>query len=300
MNTVTAVDDPLAGAMARCRYGEISVGFVYVDVEMAAHWLTLNVRNRNLRPRLVHQYGRDMTEGRWHFDGAPVRFDSNGSLIDGQHRLSAILRSGEGQLLIVITGLPTEAQVVTDTGGKRGASDMHKLDGREHGSTLAAVTRIAVAWNRGLITTSGSDPGETVSNIHQREVVAADPNLTWAVEMAVKYRRAKFMTPATLGLFFWLLADIDREGAVEYIDAIANYATAGEGDPRLAVLRRLSTARVDDDVQARSKKLGAVAATFVLVRGWNAWVAGNQLAFIRISANGKPLAFPRIERRPAI
>lgn len=69
------------------------LSFMQVTPEIAKRWLTRNPRNRVARPATVARYARDMAAGKWHLDGSPIRFDATGTLLDGQHRLAAIIES---------------------------------------------------------------------------------------------------------------------------------------------------------------------------------------------------------------
>ena len=76
-----------------------------VTPDTAQMWLTKMPKNRNIRPGDVARYARDMSSGKWGLAGDPVRFDKDGNLIDGQHRLQAIIRSDTTQEMVVIRGL---------------------------------------------------------------------------------------------------------------------------------------------------------------------------------------------------
>ena len=81
-----------------------------VEPEQAQKWLERNIANRTLRPSRVQEYATAMTEGRWRYTADPIRFDSDGKLIDGQHRLMAVVRSGCTVEMHVVRGLSPEAQ----------------------------------------------------------------------------------------------------------------------------------------------------------------------------------------------
>jgi hypothetical protein len=40
-----------------------------------------------------------MTNGEWVFDGTPISFDKYGNLLNGQHRLSSVIKSGKSNIL---------------------------------------------------------------------------------------------------------------------------------------------------------------------------------------------------------
>ena len=300
--------DPLATAFARCEYAELSMGFVMVTPEMAESWLERNVHNRKLSPNLVKLFTGDMAEDRWRFEGEPVRFDVHLHLIDGQHRLEAIVRSGKGQLMLVLVGLPSESQMVTDAGRKRSAADIFALLGKEHSTQIAAVTRLVIQWKEGQIRTAGSHAADATSTVHQVEVEESDPYIAWAVASASRFTGARHLMPAAVGFFLWLLAETDPMGAIEYIESLANYATSGADDPRLTVIKKLTQRLTYESDEANPIELtgkgrpGRIATIFILIRGWNAWVNGERLRLIKLQVNGKPSPMPQIEprRKPSV
>jgi hypothetical protein len=68
-----------------------TVQIIDVDPATAESWLAKNPNNRNLRVPVVQSYARDMVSGNWMLNGETIKFDQSGKLIDGQHRLSAVV-----------------------------------------------------------------------------------------------------------------------------------------------------------------------------------------------------------------
>lgn len=56
--------------------------------------LSKNGGNRAVRPSVVKLYAQQMREGQWRETHQAIAVDANGNLIDGQHRLAAIVESG--------------------------------------------------------------------------------------------------------------------------------------------------------------------------------------------------------------
>jgi hypothetical protein len=63
-----------------------------VTPEMASDWLSTRhwQHQRNLSTAIVAKYIRDMSEGRWKVTRQGLAFDTEGHMIDGQHRLRAV------------------------------------------------------------------------------------------------------------------------------------------------------------------------------------------------------------------
>ena len=86
-----------------------------VTPELAAVYLEKNVSNRKLSRGQVLLISKQMQEGKWKKTGDTIKFSVTGRLLDGQHRLSAIVDSGVSQFLMVARGLDSNAFDVLDT-----------------------------------------------------------------------------------------------------------------------------------------------------------------------------------------
>lgn len=67
---------------------------VNITPDMAKEWLEKNMaHNRPVLASTVHAYARQMRAGKWNLTHQGIAFDENGELIDGQHRLRAIIEA---------------------------------------------------------------------------------------------------------------------------------------------------------------------------------------------------------------
>ena len=71
--------------------------FVLVTPAMAAEWLKKNTdENRAVRPRVQEKYTAAMRRHQWQeCNGETIKFDRDGTMIDGQHRLRALMEAGQ-------------------------------------------------------------------------------------------------------------------------------------------------------------------------------------------------------------
>lgn len=155
-------------ALAHDALPEVRIYLTYVSPELAGMWLDRNFQGqRNLSPRTSNKYGAEMLGRQWLFTGDPIRFNREGKLIDGQHRLTAIVDSGETQLLLIIEGLDHDTMAAIDSGRRRSYPDFLRMQGVtnyisvaalvlrmwhwEHGNYLPRVTRIVDApWAQAI------------------------------------------------------------------------------------------------------------------------------------------------------
>ena len=102
----------------------------------------------------VDQLARDMRAGNWKNAGGSITFDWNGVLIDGHHRLSAIIKSGKTFPTVVVRGADPSSVSVIDTVVRRPISQRMAAS-REVGTDLAntrviAAERIYLAFRKGI------------------------------------------------------------------------------------------------------------------------------------------------------
>lgn len=76
-----------------------------VTPSIAEEYLKTMVRNRSCNPRTVSAYAQDMRNGNWFLTHQGIAFNSSGRLVDGQHRLRAVIESGADVEMMVTTGL---------------------------------------------------------------------------------------------------------------------------------------------------------------------------------------------------
>ena len=100
-----------------------------ITPEIAQEYLKHNTENyRGLHRDRIIGYAADMMNGKWQFNGEAIKFDVNGKLIDGQHRLHAIVRANVPVEMLVIRGIE-EGVNLYDIGSLRSLGQIAKARG---------------------------------------------------------------------------------------------------------------------------------------------------------------------------
>lgn len=98
---------------------------ITITPELAREYLAKNIdKNRPIRKAVVHAYAEQMKRGEWKITPQGISFDQKGRLIDGQHRLMAIIESGAKVPMYVTTGVPVDRMLMIDCGAKRTPADI--------------------------------------------------------------------------------------------------------------------------------------------------------------------------------
>jgi len=121
---------------------EPTATFEKITPDLAEFYLLSNTNNRPVRIHHVEALARDMKGGSYQVNGDAIRFSSDGALLDGQHRLKAIVMSGVTLNILVIRGLAPETMKTIDAGVKRTTGDRFALSGVKNGNILAATLNV--------------------------------------------------------------------------------------------------------------------------------------------------------------
>lgn len=121
---------------------QVKVSTVKITPQMAAQMLLKNTQNRKISKPHVSDMVRDMVAGNWQQNGDTIRFDWNDELVDGQHRLKAIVESGISMVCVVIRGLDPSAMKTIDSGKKRSYGDRLTIRGMKNANRFGPTINL--------------------------------------------------------------------------------------------------------------------------------------------------------------
>lgn len=111
--------------------------FILVTPEQAKEWAEKNTINRKFRRWYALALAEAIKRGEWITTHQGVAFSVSGKLLDGQHRLWAIIWSGIAAEMLVVTGIDDRAFMVIDRGLGRTYTDVTGLPKKT--AELAAI-----------------------------------------------------------------------------------------------------------------------------------------------------------------
>lgn len=98
-----------------------------ITPNLAEALLETNTENRKLRKSVVERYAQVMTLGDWLLTPEPIVIADTGRLLNGQHRLNAIIKSGANVRMFVVRNVSEQAFPAIDRGVSRTFSDAHGM-----------------------------------------------------------------------------------------------------------------------------------------------------------------------------
>ncbi len=106
--------------MLTCKHEEISHA-------LAQKYLAQSAGNRRINNGYVLALAAAMETNKWDPDASEIVFDDSGELIDGHHRLHAVMRSGKAIRMLVKRGVNKGARGFIDTGRTRNIRDLFAM-----------------------------------------------------------------------------------------------------------------------------------------------------------------------------
>ena len=122
---------------------------------LAEQLLARNTQNRKISEKVVQKYVEEIHAGDWRLTPAGIGFDSRGILLDGQHRLAAIVKSDQSAPLLITLGLPPASQEKIDRQRRRTLFDALYLAGhaysRQEVEIATCLTRMRQHSDSGVV-----------------------------------------------------------------------------------------------------------------------------------------------------
>lgn len=259
----------------------------FVDTELAKRLLaSQEIKNRNISARLVQKYARDMAHGKWQPNGETIKLDPDGRLIDGQHRLTAVIEAASrnpaftGITLDVVYGVTAEALPTLDTGRKRSLRDVVVMHGGT-GVTVPIVKR-HLQWLHGNYVGGNVYwvPTEAEGFAHYQSM----PELFETTGLRGQdARRAGRGAPTPNGLAYHVLrVNYGDDAAERFFGPYVSGAGLREGSPILALHRRVATT-----------KLSTEEHVALIMRAWNHFQADKTVQTILLKYKLNNANFPQ-------
>lgn len=249
-----------------------------VTPAQAKEYLERRLPNRNLNEATALRYASDMSNGRWLNNGQGIVFDEQGNLIDGQHRMRAVLISGVSISMLVVRGAPARAMETMDTGRARNLSDVLHIRGFKNSVVMAATARIA--WNYA----AGVNYSYTPSKATLLSLVVGHPHIDRAVTTVEFAKRAGMVTRSPMAALLALATAGDKllKEAQEFTDGVVYGEGLWKGDARLTLRNWIATNRADKTFLKQHVSEPTFGA---LIRAWNAFAQGRELSLIKLPPN---------------
>lgn len=256
--------------------------------EYAAELLHNNTINRPLKRHQVDFLAREIMNGNWKFNGDAIRISHDGRLLDGQHRLAAVVKAKKAIDTIMIVGLDPAIFHTIDCGVRRNAGDMLAIRGEKNSRNNAAALFLvgAILEKNGNLYAMHGWGKSSNSEILKLYDLYPDINQSFIKWGSI----SKGIVPLSVSTaMHYLFSRKHRDKADEFFSLLESGEGLESGNPILLLRKRLI-----ENACAKSKiSKRYMAALFV--KAWNCWITNNKMYSLRFREVGDcPESFPTI------
>lgn len=269
---------------------KLSVEREVLTPSQAAAYLEGNLGNRPLVEKRVQALAGAIARGEWKENAETIKFNGDGTLLDGQHRLAAIARGKKHVPVWVARGLDGEAQETVDIGASRTVGNMLAIRGYQNANELAGCARIIWSYKTTgeLYPAANAIIQPTPQQLMQ--LIEDEDDLPewvrWAGGIARKDPGLRLSKTVIAGVAYVLAGGTSEEDAKGFFTELLTPLNPGDAT---AVLRtRLIQQGFHNQMHPRLRLA-------LLVKGFNAWMRGERPKRLTWRAGGaKKEPFPQV------
>ena len=205
----------------------------------------------------------------------------SGTILDGQHRLPAVVNSGQTIEALFIENLNDDIFEVLDTGKNRSSGDVLHIYGIEDATKVAAIAKFVIMFRASVISKLEQNHRYTTTN-HEVLDFAVDNADRIKLVCGEKSIYKKILSHSLAGGLYFLFSEINAKDALEFMRRVTDGLELTKNSP-IGVLR----AKLLDDAMAK-KKMSKGDKLAIIIKAWNFFRKNEtitQLRFVKESEN---------------
>jgi len=255
-------------------------------------------KQRSLSESHVVHLAQQMKAGQWACNGEPIIFDENDNLIDGQHRLNAIIRSGVAIDTLVVTGVKQSTFVTINSGKSRSNSDVFSIKGTANYNNIATCVNGVMNYRRALKVTKTIIDGETKwmqiggslnasvrpSKIDMvKEYESHADKYQQAIHLAARSKKIMQMGPLAIVAAMGLIDGTHQDFVEPFFIMLANGIFPHENHPAYKLKCRF------EQNKSSRLKLSSNMLLLLTAKAWNLYALEKECKVLRVDSE---IAFP--------
>lgn len=248
-----------------------------VTPDMARVLLEKNKVNRKPTDSHVKFLAKQMVEGNFKKTGQTISISKTGVLLDGQHRLMAIVLSNTPIELNFCDGLDENIFDVLDTGKTRTTSDILSIQGHKNpGELSSAITNLMTIKN-------GHRSGSKSTNTKNLEFVKENPELPEIVNICHKEnRKFKSLSMGAIAALYYTFSKLHHQDAEIFFDKYYSGVGMDNDDVVLLLRNKLMQDAINKKKYTSDQKLALV------IVAWNIMRKGKTVKRLELPESGIP------------
>lgn len=258
-----------------------------VTPAMAGEFLSRPAKNRNIKAEDVNRYADIIKHDGWKTNGEGISIGTDGSLLDGQHRLSAIVKANTSVPMTISWNCDTTAMATIDTGRKRSLADIQKIYGIGGAKNILSIVKQIMIERKGY----SSEVSIPVARLTYLDILNEylserqsmyDDVAKYANKLAGDIRLLPCAALGGIVGYIWLsypqeYIDISREFFDELFD---------KKPCTKEFIRRTRNRILKDGLSKWAQRISKQSKRNLIVHTWNAYIQGKNISHISSPLSG--------------
>lgn len=262
---------------------------ILISPAYAEQLLCHNTQNRKPNRDFVYRYANDMVEGRWNENtGETIKIANDGTIIDGQHRLMAVVKANKAVYFHVVNGVDKSVMTVIDTGKSRNATDVFAISQIDNYNKIPSTISMYESLKLGAAYATS-----TTRKVLTNEVVLSRYNDRpdyWQSVVKKTYKWyiefAKIVQPSVIGGLYATFDEIDADMAESFFDMLSTGI-----DVKNKSILLLRNKLIQDKTSVRKMQFYVKVA--LIIKTWNFYRANEQVKIIKFNPSVEEFPTPQ-------
>ena len=270
---------------------EVEFKVMEISPLTAREWLdaTDMTIQRKINPANVSYLSSEISKGNWRLNGEPIIIDADGNIIDGIHRLSAIIESGETIKSAVVFGVQKNSIHTIDQGRARSLADVFTIQFQpKYAATSAAAVNVifqfrARRYSRvGFGALNGSAGGggiqrdQKASPAEAKKFISQNPGFFSFVEesMRLYHNGDKLLAARTFCGMKWIIEQENPIHSESFFTALSTGVGISEDNPIYYLRKKLIE---NKNPNSRVRPMSGLQLTALLIKTFNYFSEGVKI-----------------------
>lgn len=253
--------------------------------KMIERSLASGVQQRVLRQKHVDWLADQIKRNQWEMNGETIIIDWNGGILDGQHRIMAVIQSGKTIETVVVEGVDPHSFLTIDVGLKRSGGDMLQITGEKNCNTLSSTLGWMYRYHAKALL--GSMKGAGFTATLQEWTLKKHPMIRGSVDWATKEVKdyvLKEIPTSVLAFLHYMFSSTDADRAAEFFLQVKGESATTKLSGPWALRRWL---------KKKEGNRATLETAAITVKAWNAFMEKREMNIISWRRFGKnPESFP--------
>ncbi len=259
---------------------------------IAEKWLEKNPNNRTMNKQRVNRLVNAIKKNEWQCNGEAIVIGSDHTLINGQHRLAAVMVGKKPITTWVIRGVPPKAMMTIDLGAVRSLGNHLQMSGIK-GAVFALASAVVICREFSTSTyvhnKDKTSPQEMLDFIdNNKHILKAAEIYTHADKKEFRELLAQSISIAT----YFLFCKINRTEAEKFFHALVKGTNLGEKSPIL----KLRTELIGLRKESKHAEYTRQASLWYLCQAFQAYLDNSRIDRLAEYKPTNKITLPKVQK----